>query len=284
MYLLKRLLQVKKIDGIVWNCSRFSDQEYADLYSYNYNDENNLKKLARIRKLLAVQDVEDYSGNKDKYVRIGKNNDGGYVMLNDFDGVTAAYSFGICNDVSWDTFFAERGIDIYQYDHTIKRLPKKNKRFQWKKIGVCGKKNVCDNMDTLRDLVLANGHEKTNRMLLKMDIEGWEWDVFSETDEDLMNRFDQIVCEFHYMYSIDYLDRIIASLERINRTHQLVHIHANNGRGVLKTKDFFMPCLLEVTYVNRANRTFCDSDRFFPTSVDQKNCEYLPDIPLGYWN
>lgn len=33
-------------------------------------------------------------------IRVGRNNDGGYVMVDDFDGIEAAYSIGINDDVS----------------------------------------------------------------------------------------------------------------------------------------------------------------------------------------
>ena len=39
--------------------------------------------------------------------------DGGYVMLDDFAGVTAALSFGIDVNCSWDMQIAERGINVY---------------------------------------------------------------------------------------------------------------------------------------------------------------------------
>lgn len=56
-------------------------------------------------------------------IRLGRNFDGGYVMADCFDDVEAAYSLGINDDVSWDFDIAMRGIDVYQYDHTIDALP-----------------------------------------------------------------------------------------------------------------------------------------------------------------
>ena len=52
-------------------------------------------------------------------VRTGKHYDGGYIMLDDFHAGDIAYSFGICDDVSWDKDMASRGYDIFMYDHTI---------------------------------------------------------------------------------------------------------------------------------------------------------------------
>jgi hypothetical protein len=52
-------------------------------------------------------------------IRLGRNGDGGYVLLDDFTGVSAALSFGIARECSWDSAMAQRGIDVYQYDHTV---------------------------------------------------------------------------------------------------------------------------------------------------------------------
>jgi hypothetical protein len=56
-------------------------------------------------------------------VRLGRFFDGGYVMLDAFDGVLAAYSLGINDDVSWDLDMAARGVPVFQYDHTIEAPP-----------------------------------------------------------------------------------------------------------------------------------------------------------------
>ena len=68
--------------------------------------------------------------------RIGRDFDGGYVMLDDFAGVEATYSFGIAQETSWDCGIADLGIDVFQYDHTIEALPEENPRFHWLRSGI----------------------------------------------------------------------------------------------------------------------------------------------------
>ena len=61
-------------------------------------------------------------------VRIGRDYDGGYVMADPGeDGI--AYSFGIGNDVSWDSGMARRGYEIFMYDITIDSPPSTHFRF-----------------------------------------------------------------------------------------------------------------------------------------------------------
>ena len=72
------------------------------------------QRCAQIISLLSPMDVEGA-----KYSRVGKDFDGGYVMLADFEAATidAAYSFGIADDVSWDEEIADRGIEVFMYDY-----------------------------------------------------------------------------------------------------------------------------------------------------------------------
>ncbi len=70
-------------------------------------------------------------------IRIGNQpGDGGYVMVADWEDVVGAVSIGIGGDVSWDLAIAERGIDVYQYDHTVASPPDKSSKvpfpFNWR--------------------------------------------------------------------------------------------------------------------------------------------------------
>ncbi len=50
-------------------------------------------------------------------IRVGNPlGDGGYVMVDDFDGITAALSLGIGRDISWDLQMAGMGVEIHQFD------------------------------------------------------------------------------------------------------------------------------------------------------------------------
>jgi hypothetical protein len=51
--------------------------------------------------------------------RFGSARDGGYVLLDDFRGIDTAFSFGIEQNASWDLDIAEKGLTVYQFDHTV---------------------------------------------------------------------------------------------------------------------------------------------------------------------
>ena len=113
-----------------------------------------------------------------KKIRIGKKADGGYILLDDLKNIKIAYSFGISREISFDKELADKKIDVYMYDHTIKSLPFENSRFHWKKIGLSGIISNKTNLKTLPELLKENGHFKENDIILKIDIESHEWEVF----------------------------------------------------------------------------------------------------------
>ncbi|MEK9826262.1 MAG: hypothetical protein VW395_08315, partial [Methylotenera sp.] len=45
--------------------------------------------------------------------------------------------------------------------------------------------------------IIDNGHEEQQGMILQCDIEGSEWDVFSNLSQVTLSKFDQILLEFH---------------------------------------------------------------------------------------
>ena len=230
-----------------------------------------------LRSLMTVMDVR---GRESDFVRIGPDRDGGYVHLNDFPTGCVAYSFGISDDVGWDRDIAQRGIDVFMYDHTISGLPEEHPRFHFFRTGVTGAHPLPD-CRTLDELIIVNGHRDCRDLILKMDVEGCEWDVLNHVPEKTLTQFSQMVFEFHGMAGGPYDDVIVPSLEKINRTHQLVHLHANNYGGVRWLGDRFQSVTFEATYVRRADYEFVPSDRFFPADIDRPNNPLLPDILIG---
>ena len=49
-----------------------------------------------------------------KMILLGKKGDGCYVLLDDFENIKYAYSFGINRNIQFDKALADKGIDIYK--------------------------------------------------------------------------------------------------------------------------------------------------------------------------
>ena len=224
------------------------------------------------------------------FVRVGRPHDGGYIMVDNFHAADKiAYSFGIGNDVSWDLNMAARGYDVFMYDPTINALPQENQKFHFFKEGIAGIEMKEKSLNTLEHFVKMNGHEYNDDMILKMDVEGAEWSFLATVSTELLNKFDQLVFEIHFMIdekNQSEMNATLACLKKINKTHSLVHLHANNARPFLIFDDkVLFPSLLELTYVKTPNYELIDDENIFlPIPLDAPNNWARPEIPLGYWN
>ncbi len=239
-----------------------------------------------LHQLLHVRRITDNF----KYERLGKNNDGGYIAVSDKNGSLSsskiAYSFGIADDVSFDLDLAARGYEVFQYDHTIEKLPQNNGHFHWKKSGLAASSNPSQKLETLENMLKANGHEHSSGIFLKMDIEGYEWEVFNSLSSDFLEKFDQIVIELHD--NLDYDEKVIekhlSALAKIAQTHQAVHVHANNAGYVNYCGNLVTPDLIEVTYVLKNKYKFSDDKvKNVRLSLDHPNVSG-DDLELGFWN
>ena len=248
-------------------------------------DENYYRELKNLLKLKHVKNFP--------FVRVGKANDGGYIMLDAFQkmggGGGIAYSFGISGDVSWDYDMVKRGYEIFMYDMTIDALPFQHKNFHFFKQGIGGTKNKEKLLDTLENFFEINGHGDKENLILKMDVEGAEWDFLNSVSSDLLNRFDQIVFEFHNLISPKnsaQMEKVIAAFKKLNLTHTPIHVHGNNYGAYINIEGLgIFPDVPEITYVKTENYTFEEDENILlPISLDEPNNPFVPDIPLGYWN
>lgn len=201
-----------------------------------------------------------------------------------------AYSFGIANDVSWDLDMANRGYEVFMYDMTINSLPQENPKFHFFKEGIAGAKIPEQSLDTLENFVNRNGHANKDNMILKMDVEGAEWNFLSEVSSDLLKRFDQIVFELHWLIQskrFTEMALITSLISKLNLTHTLVHLHGNfTGGPFIEFENIgIFPDVLEATFVKKENYTlYYDENIHLPISLDRPNSAELKDIELGYWN
>ena len=194
-----------------------------------------------------------------------------------------AYSLGIGGNVSWDKQMAEQGYQIYQYDHTIKKLPRTHPNFHWKKVGITGDK-ASKQLRTLKSLIKENGHDEENGMVLKMDIEGCEWEVLKTIDHDTLNKFDQILVEFHGISDIKMRKCILSDLKKLSNLFAVIHIHGCNYSWVNYCNNLITPDTIEVTLVNRNKYSVSQSERLLPCSLDRPDDPKIPEIWLGVWN
>jgi FkbM family methyltransferase len=237
------------------------------------------QRASLLLRMLEPLDVADGT-----FGRLGRDHDGGYVMVIDKLTGGVAYSLGISDDVSWDRSMADRGYDVYQYDHTIDDLPDYNEKFHFHRVGISGYGRDDATFQSLDTVLRSNNHVGRDDLVLKIDIEGAEWDVFSSILDTTLLSFRQIVVEFHWFGRAgddEFFAKAYAALSRLRTHFDPVHVHANNHYGFQIVGGVAVPDLLEVTYIRKGIYQTKPSDRVFPTEIDQPNWTARPDLWLG---
>ena len=217
-------------------------------------------------------------------IRIGNNRDGGYLMAEDFVNGGVAYSFGIGTNVTWEKELSRHGYKIYMYDHTIPGVYDLPMNCQYHRMGLADSHSHGDELVELEQLICRNGHDDMSMMVLKIDIEGAEWGFLNIVSGECLEKFDQIIMELHGLCELNALGNKIRCLEKINETHQLIHIHPNNNGQILYLGGKAYCNLMEVTYVNKNRYMFCDTRETLPHVLDFPCLPFVKEIGLGDWN
>ena len=246
--------------------------EFTLTTSVNYYSE--------LHKLLHIAKVENFD-----LIRIGRDNDGGYIMLDDFKSGGIAYSFGISDDVSFDKDIASKGYDVFMYDHTIEKLPENNSKFHFFKQGISDGKTQDERLKSLEYFISQNNHENQRDMILKMDVEGAEWGFLESVKPETLSQFSQITFEFHGINNPYLHESILNTLKKINKTHQLVHIHGQNCGHYISIGNKIFCDQIEVLYVLRDKYKFIDNYSVkLPINIDMPAASKRDEIKLGEWN
>ncbi len=227
---------------------------------------------------------------KKKKIKVGENScahDGSYVMLepnpNAKDKIL--YSFGISTYAPFDLYMAKLGYSVYQYDGTVDKSPDEHPNIMFHQYNISGDEKPKENEKNITQILLDHNHLGKD-IILQMDIEGAELDFFESITYEQISQFSQIIVEMHHIIIDEqYAKRWMDVLRKINKTHQVIHIHANNfGPSTILKGLRLLPTTFEVSYVRRSDQSFSPCYDEFPGVLDEPNCDLYPDIYLGYFN
>jgi hypothetical protein len=215
-------------------------------------------------------------------VRVGAARDGGYVLA-DIPSKRDLFSFGIANDVRFEKQMAESGHRCFMFDHTINALPDNHANFSFYKIGIRGSTPQDDTLSLEQHLIRVPNAEP---LILKIDVEGAEWDVFSSSGDNLLSRFEQIVGEFHWLHELgdlNFREKFITSMKRLTNQFTLFHVHANNCRKLAVIDGFMVADVLELSFIRNDLVNRQPSTQIYPTSLDQANNAIVHDHALLFY-
>jgi hypothetical protein len=213
-------------------------------------------------------------GSSYEIIRIGDNEDGGYLCPNILNQIKFNFSPGVGYLTSFEDHLLNYNIKSYLADGTVNY--EGNHDFLQKNLNTFNdEKNI-----TLDDWVNDKVKSECNDLMLQMDIEGCELEVLYHTN--ILDRFKIIIIEFHHFHNIvNKLGLKIYNdiFDKIFRTHQIFHIHPNNASSILRINGINIPDMMEITFINNKISTVRKKvDYELPHKLDRKNMKYLSDI------
>lgn len=255
----------------------------------NFLDKSFPKKYDGIKNLLKPYEVLLKTG-KSTLKRYGKN-DGSYILVNELveNSFPICLSYGIGSDpcgVSFETAIAPYVNMVYMYDGSIDYFP----------TGLDS--NMVFTKEYLNKDNFQNHIKDYNDVILKMDIEGSEYDWLSDENMIILeNQVSQFCVEVHslieeipYGWILDpatldakqHPEKVVNFFEKLNKSFTIVHMHGNNHSPLYGD----LPDCLEITYVNNKHISSKEirKEAFPILGMDEPNLPQRGDYLLNWWN
>ena len=211
--------------------------------------------------------------------RFGEANDGGYLACaNLLGGVKSAYSYGIAGYDGWGCDISRRlNVTTHQYDCFDTTEPvctDGSTRFHAECVAPNQTTVEGRLFDTVENQLRANG-DAGNRVVVKMDIEGAEWETLLTMPESVLTRIDQLMVEFHRLEQPHYVETV----RRLKRYFHVVHVHYNNHACGEENRPF-PSWAFEALFVNkrigivdRARRPQLPNPLDTPSNLTRVDCQ-----------
>lgn len=204
-------------------------------------------------------------------IRLGSSSDGGYLVPDDFEGITDLFSPGVGDQSSFEEFFARRGLVCHLLDASVSGPSLLHENFNFVALWL-----------SLRD---KEGHINLDRwvesaspvgdLVMQMDVEGSEYEVLLGASDDVLRRFRIMVLELHGVHRILSrvgIQQIRSLLYRLSVNFVVAHVHPNNCCPTVKLGELEIPDVVELTLV-RKDRAVSDGGKLLdlPHHLDRPN-------------
>lgn len=217
-------------------------------------------------------------GVSNPLIRLGpKDGDGGYLIPDDLNGISACYSPGVSYVSGFEKDCAELGMKVFMADHSVDAPAEHHENFHFIKKFVGG--TTFGKYITLDDWVRETFPNGDSDLMLQMDIEGQEYETLFSTSDKLMRRFRIIAIEFHNLdqfWNLPFFQIASRAFEKILQTHACVHLHPNNCCGSIKKDGLEIPKFMEFTFLRRDRLKGEIKPWCFPNPLDRDNTKLKP--------
>jgi len=212
-------------------------------------------------------------------VRVGDLNDGGYVVPElALEKCESLFTYGVGPTFEFERQFAEKyKKPVHMFDHTLGKDSYSDGLINFYNEGLGFEKN-CKDFEHHYNKIQKNGD-----IFLKIDIEGGEFDFFEKTDIDfLMSKSNALCLEFHYIEYPQNISKFCEIMKKINNNFTLIHLHGNNNAGVFEHSGYFIPTVLEMSFLNKKliNIEYEDADNYPIAFLDSANTKDRQDYDL----
>lgn len=232
-----------------------------------------------------IEKLHPYCTDKD-LIRLGTNGDGGYLVPNDIEGISACFSPGVGNLSTFEQDCLQHGMQAFCADKSVDSPLIKNDKFHFidKFIGPITNEDFI----TMDDWVNASLEDKNSDLLLQMDIEGHEYFSIMNMSNALLKRFRIMVIEFHNLQKLwnkEFFSIALIVFQKILQNHICVHIHPNNIGGIERRGWIEIPCIAEFTFIrmDRIKNMAPQSNFPHPLDFDNANKETI-GLPKCWYN
>ncbi len=202
-------------------------------------------------------------------IRLGEDNDGGYLVPNDLKGINKNYSAGVGFLTKFEKQLEENFnissnlLDFNKIDKKI--LPKKGK-FLKKKLSID---------DNVNEISINTWIKNTDREItLKIDIEGDEYPVLTHISKENLKKVRILIVEFHDLRNLrshSFLNIFEKIIKRLNNYFFPCHLHINNSSKIKNLNGIKIPDMVEMTFIRKDRlKSYPKKNAQLPHHLDQK--------------
>ena len=229
-------------------------------------------QIVEIMRLIKVKRDESF-----QLIRLGSLYDGGYLVVDDFSLRDVLVSLGIGENADFEYNISTRIERIIAFDHTVDSIPNMSSNTQFNKLGV--KAKSVNEFVTLTSII--EDIPEKNDLLLKIDIEGSEWEVIDSMSDKELTRFRQIIGEFHGFNEETNFETINRVLGKILQNFVVVNTHANNWGQYEIIKRIAIPDVIEITFMRKDTKSvFTNKVKNQIAALNSRNNP--SDLDLGF--
>ena len=203
--------------------------------------------LLRILKVIRGKDFYVFPDLHIKKIKFGNKNAEWTISPNNINDNSIVYSFGVGNDISFDLAIIKNyGVKLYAFDPTPKSAIWLEKQslpinFIFSKIGLASYDGIAEftlpenpehvsatmlgktssqgifkaDVKKLKTIMAELGHTRID--ILKMDIEGAEYDVIQDIIESRLE-INQILIEFHHRFDNVGINKSKTAIEQLKKS------------------------------------------------------------------